>query len=386
MLGGGELYLHDLLRGMIPELERCTLVSPIDGVLRPSLERLGVDVVISGHQLPRDIASYEGAVRERALFIQASGCSSVLLNTALEWLSADAAQRVGVPTMWAIHESFELGDWLDLDYAGIAALPYFRARLEHALQNASKVVFEAAATQAMYVRSVVPEASASTVPYGVDIDAIDDYAATFDRAEARRRHGLPEDATVLLCMGAFMERKSQAWLARAFARVSPRHPHAVLVLVGDHPSRYSTAVHEVIDTTGIGQRVRTVPIVSDVWEWYGLADLLVSAADVESLPRSMLEAMAFGCPVLGSAVYGIPELITDGETGWLMRPRDTGALCAGLNRVLDLGAAARRSVGAAGRDLVAASYRAEAYASTIVRFIDELESEPLGHLPTGWTS
>ena len=55
-----------------------------------------------------------------------------------------------------------------------------------------------------------------------------------------------------------------------------------------------------------------------------MSDLLVCASDVESLPRTVLEAMAWELPVLATAVYGLPELIEDGETGWLCRPARRG--------------------------------------------------------------
>ncbi len=373
-LGGGELYLQDLLRGMLRELERCTLVTPAFGPLGPELESLGVDVVVRRTGIPHEIAAYEGAIRELALFISASGSSCVLLNTVTEWMAAEAAQRAGVPTIWAIHESFEPGDWLALNFDGAKVPPYIRSRFEAALRNASRLVFEATATRSMYTRIGVPEGAALTMPYGIDIDAIDTYAASFERDRARSRHDLPLDATVLLSMGVFQERKSQAWLVQAFESISKVHPHAVLVLVGDHPSPYSQGVHDVINALGLSERVRTVPITADVWEWYALADILVSTSDVESLPRSMLEAMALGCPVLASAAHGIPELITDGETGWLMRPRDNTALVAGLHRVLRLDAEQRRSISEAAREQVAASYRTEQFAAAYLRLIDELEA------------
>ena len=65
-----------------------------------------------------------------------------------------------------------------------------------------------------------------------------------------------------------------------------------------------------------------------------MSDLLVCASDVESLPRTVLEAMAWELPVLATAVYGLPELIDDGETGWLCAPRDVDALADGLRRAL----------------------------------------------------
>jgi glycosyltransferase involved in cell wall biosynthesis len=371
-IGGGQLYLQTLLHQVVPELTRCTVVAPESGELTRELQRLGVDVVICPLHGGASIAAYEGTIRALALFIKGSGCSSILLNTVGQFMAADAAQRVGVPTIWAIHESYEISDWLDLN--GTMTSPYVRSRLEASLRATSRMVFESDATREMFVQAGVPATSAVTVPYGVDIDAIDAYATTADRAWIRQREGFAPDEIVILCMGVFEARKSQAWLVQAFARVADAHPYAVLVLVGDHECEYSNAVHELIESAGLEGRVRTVPISADVWHWYLLADVLVSASDVESFPRSMLEAMALGCPVLASAVHGVPELIADGSTGWLMRPRDHVALVAGLHRVLHLDAEERRVVASAGRDLVRTSYRAEGYASTYLSMIDELES------------
>lgn len=100
----------------------------------------------------------------------------------------------------------------------------------------------------------------------------------------------------------------------------------------------------------------------------------------------MLEAMALGCPVLAAAAFGVPELISDGDTGWLMQPRDHAALVAGLRRVLALDAASRAAVGNAGRAVVHARHRRDAWARRFLQTIDEVEaaraarSAPAGHL------
>ena len=373
-IGGGQLYLQDLLRGLVPDLTRCRVISAEGGILADELEDLGAGVSVNPRSVPNDIAGYEGVVGELAGFIRASGCTSVLLNTIGPWFAADAAHRAGIPTIWAIHESFALADWLNLGYGGRVLSPYVVDRVKVALQGATKMVFESDATRDLYVAEGVPAEVASTVLYGVDVDAIADYAAGRDRARDRADHGIPVDATVLLCMGVFEERKGQLWLAETFAELVDVHPQAVLVLVGDHPVGYADTVRRLVQLKGLGDRVRTVPITPDGWIWYSMADVLISASDIESLPRSFLEAMAFGCPVLSVSVFGVPELITDGETGWLMTPRDTRALLAGMHRVLGLSDETRRAVGAAGRDLVRESYRVDGYVGVYLDLIDEVEA------------
>jgi D-inositol-3-phosphate glycosyltransferase len=174
--------------------------------------------------------------------------------------------------------------------------------------------------------------------------ALDGWRATFDRAQARRRQDIPEDEFILLCVGTIDPHKSQILVIQAFAWVAERHPEATLRLVGGYGSKYEEAAHLAAAEYGLQQRVRIQPLVADVRPWYGIADLVVSASDRESVPRSILEAMALGVPVLCTSVFGVPGLISDGETGWLCEPRDVQALACAIDRVLNLQAPERQRV------------------------------------------
>ena len=81
---------------------------------------------------------------------------------------------------------------------------------------------------------------------------------------------------------------------------------------------------------------RVVPVVKDTYQWYAVADLFVLPSDLESLPRSVLEAMAFGVPVAAARAFGLPELIDDGRTGYLCEPRDLVALSEMLEQGLTM--------------------------------------------------
>lgn len=347
-LGGGQLYLSELLRQLLAALEHCTVVSPVDGILRSELERLGIEVTILDDAQQTNIERYEDHVRERALFIRDSGCNVVLLNTLGPWSAGDACARTGMPFLWAIHESFELSDWIGLNFGTVGLPAYVRRQMESALGAAHQLIFEARATSEMFAR-FAGATHRTVVPYGVDTTAISEFARDFDRAAARRRHGIPDEAMVLLAMGMLEERKSQACIVEAFAEVAAVHPDSRLILVGDHPGEYSDVIHRMIGGTSVAKRISVEPITPDVWEWYALSDLLVSASDIESLPRSMLECMAFGVPVLSTDVFGVPELVEDGVNGWLFAARDISALMAALHRVLSLTSDERRAAGGAAR-------------------------------------
>jgi glycosyltransferase involved in cell wall biosynthesis len=76
----------------------------------------------------------------------------------------------------------------------------------------------------------------------------------------------------------------------------------------------------------------------------------------EGMPLVILEAMEAGVPVVASRVSGIPEVVRDGETGWLVPPENPAALAGALREVLDRADEATRR-GADGRARVEACYR-----------------------------
>jgi glycosyltransferase involved in cell wall biosynthesis len=89
--------------------------------------------------------------------------------------------------------------------------------------------------------------------------------------------------------------------------------------------------------------------------YYSAADVTVLPSFSEGFPRTMLEALACGSPFLGTAVSGIVDCITDGETGMLVPPGDTLALTNRLHRLLTDKELAC-CLGDAGRSLVEQRY------------------------------
>ena len=113
-------------------------------------------------------------------------------------------------------------------------------------------------------------------------------------------------------------------------------------------------------------------------EMLAQAAVFVLPSHVEGLPMALLEAMAAGCPVVASAVGGIPDVVADGVNGLLVPPNDPRALQAAIARLLSDPALARR-LGAAARDTVASRYTVEKSVERVEQIYQSLGTAPCAH-------
>ena len=144
------------------------------------------------------------------------------------------------------------------------------------------------------------------------------------------------------------------------------------MLVGELPSLYSAILRHYIQERGIDSAIRLIPATPETFPWYGIADAFVLLSDVESMPRVLMEAMAFGLPALATNVYGIPELIEDGRTGLLIAPNSLCAAVTGLEKLIGLSQAERRTMGRAARETIARDHDSRGYAVAYASLIKRL--------------
>jgi glycosyltransferase involved in cell wall biosynthesis len=373
--GGGQLWLDEFLKKTgAGDRFACTVVSYRDGPLREALERRGVAVHVTDVPRVDDAEAYEGRITELAALVAGGGHNVALVNTAPVFSGADVAIRLSLPTVWAVHESFTPRVLMRVAF-GSQMDPRLFETAKRSMEAADALVFEAEATRDLYSEWARPGGSV-VVPYGVDTSEILNYERLVSRREARAKLGVPSGSRMILVMATIEQRKAQTRIAQAFRNIAADHPDWELFFVGDTNSDYSTTLKQYIKNVGLSDRCTVAPIHDDVYQWYRAADLLLSASDVESLPRSMLEVMCFGVPVVAASVFGVPELVTDAETGFLFEPNDLDALAAGLHRVLSLEPSALARVGAAGRHEVIEHYDSSGYSDDLLRLCEGLLKRP----------
>ena len=141
-----------------------------------------------------------------------------------------------------------------------------------------------------------------------------------DTGFLRNEYGIKEEEKVIIHVSNFRSVKRVHDVVRSFGLILEKMP-AKLLLVGDGPE--VTTVLELASQLGIREQVLFLGQQDNLAELYSISDLILLLSQKESFGLVLLEAMACGVPCIGTDIGGIPEVIVDGETGFICELGDT---------------------------------------------------------------
>jgi glycosyltransferase involved in cell wall biosynthesis len=252
-----------------------------------------------------------------------------------EMLGRIAARIAGVPhsIMW-VHN---IGD----------ARPrgWIRRAADRVLDRCTSAYFGVAEAQRPYLVDDLryPADKIRIIHNGVDVA---EYAPEHDRS-ALGEFGFGAGDVVVGAVAALRPEKDHVTLLRAARTVIVANPRARFLIVGDGPMR--ARLEELSADLGLTGSVVFTGFRTDIARLLAAIDVFVlSSVTVECFPISLLEAMACARPAVCTAVGGVSEMIVDGETGYLVPPRDPGQLADRLHDLLT-DPARRRRMGSAAR-------------------------------------
>jgi glycosyltransferase involved in cell wall biosynthesis len=187
----------------------------------------------------------------------------------------------------------------------------------------------------------LPERRASVVYDGVNIPppcTIDERKAV--AAGVRAEFDQPQDAVLVAMFARLNPQKDYETLMRAAATLRSTHPKIRFLIVGDTTllpkhSEHFQRVQNFGRALGVLDRFIFAGFREDTARLMLAADICVLCTHFEGLPLAVLEAMAAGRPCIATAVDGVPEALTDGETGLLHRHEDAAQLAACIARLAD---------------------------------------------------
>lgn len=192
---------------------------------------------------------------------------------------------------------------------------------------------------------------------------------------ALRREHAPNGGPVILFVGQVRARKGPQVLLEALPAIRRRHPDARVVIVGpDHG--YADELRLGAQRLEVDHAVDITGAVADeaLPAYYAAADVFVfpTLTTIECLGLTFVQAMFAGTPVIATAIAGAPEVIRDGDDGFLVEPGDAKALADRAIEVLDMAPEARAALGARGLARAADLFDQEAVLDDLFRAYDRL--------------
>ena len=197
---------------------------------------------------------------------------------------------------------------------------YKKIIVRRALDNADSCL---ALTQDMAreMQRICPK-EITIIPNGVDLSRFE----SLSKGDARQKLGIDKRGQMILCVANLRVEKGHEYLIEAMGYVAKSHPEARLYLVGKGSQMGKT--QDLVSSHSLQRKVVFAGFIppDEIPGYMVAADTFVLPSLSEGFPLVLLEAMAAGLPIVATNVGGIPEIVTDGENGFLVEPRNSQQL------------------------------------------------------------
>jgi glycosyltransferase involved in cell wall biosynthesis len=243
----------------------------------------------------------------------------------------ELSQESGVPFTFTAH-GYDIRRKPPADFAERAA--------------AARAVVTVSEANARYIVKAfgVPPEHIRVIPCGVDTDQFRPVESS--DTTGRRLHSM-EEIPWIVCVARHVRVKNLGLLLETCALLQARGARFRCAMIGDGPmrgdlveQRNRLGLERIVELDGAQEQAQ-------VLEWWRRASVAVLTSENEGMPVCLMEAAACGVPTVATAVGGVPELVEDGVTGFLVPPGDTAALAAALQKLmLDFSLAARMGTSA----------------------------------------
>ena len=172
------------------------------------------------------------------------------------------------------------------------------------------------ALQKLHQRAVI------LIPNGVDIDKF----STLSREEARSKFNIKHNERKLIFVGRLIPIKGIRFLIEAMPLIRKQHPGARLLIVGNGEERQN--LEELAEKLNLKKWISFLGQIPSerIPEYMVASDIFVLPSLSEGFPLTILEAMASALPIVTTRVRGLPEIIKDGENGFLVEPQNPGQI------------------------------------------------------------
>ena len=358
-LGGTDISLFHLVREMINQNHKCVVIFPFDGLNVPKFKKIGVQVrfipetqgfnrTYNPLRLSLQTARIVPAVKKLLDIIDRENIDIVHSNTTTTWAGGIAARIAKIPAVHHVRE---------VTIASPEILGWAITRIVNSV--ADKIITVSDAAGKVFHNNKIPQNKLVTIYNGVDIQ---EFHPSNEGAALRKEFGIDDNTVLVGLVGRFNPRRGHRCFIEACAKVKNGCSiNTQFMIVGGKPKvqgktqtaeeKYESEMLSLIKKLGLEREIILTGTRQDIPQVMAALDILVHPSTTDAGPRSPLEAMASGKPVIASAVEGNIEEVEDGVTGILFPSGDSDALAQALIKLIE-NKTMRERLGSAGRNRV----------------------------------
>ncbi len=326
---GAPRYLSEIVLGLRARGAIAPIIfSPLGGPGAKAYTNAGIPVdvretpfsrrFVDGLWSPRE---YESALQVAASVLREHRPEVVIANTLTTFPLVEAASRAGIPAVWIIHESYSR------EHLERLFPPFARQRVMQTFAMAARVI-PASHDTAKLFEHVNTRGNFRVLHNGLDPKPFDDYL--------RKTPRLPNTKKQFIAVGTVCERKGQHTLVEAAAILASERSDFTCRLVGLREGiPYADYVRQLVARHELQSIVELIPETDDVWPLYRSADAFVCTSHLETFSRAVLEAEAFGLPIVSTPVCGVGEQVFWGANALRFEFGDATGLANQLRRLLN---------------------------------------------------
>lgn len=198
-------------------------------------------------------------------------------------------------------------------------------------------------------------------PIGLDVEY---FSPAKPRHDIRAELGILPGHKLVGLISYLRDYKGHRYFVEAAAKVLKQQQGVAFLIVGEGPEEQN--IRAQIERLGLTTEVRMLGFRDDLLDVFRSLDLFViPTIEGDTIPQVLMQALAIGLPVVSTTTGSIPDVVADGESGFIVPPRDADALADRICRLLG-DPELRAAMGRRGRQTVERSY-------SIDRMVDELE-------------
>ncbi len=361
---GARQSLLALVRSLDPQRYRAVVCCQSKGGLTEELERSGIPVVIL----------HTGWWRKTKYWLKRPFVLWRLRNL----IRREGAALIHCNEIYPNPFAVTVGRWTStpvITHMRLSVTPSMTSK--YLLHRAERIVVVSEAAGHDFDHWPDKSSKVEVIYNGVDPQK---YQLPETKEQLRREMNCPRDAFIIGQVATWAHRKRQHIAVEALALLAEKYPQLRLVLVGGAARTqqdYEAELRSLIAARQLHERVMLLPFTNQIASIYNAIDVNLLISGDEGFGRTIIEAGSVGVPTIGAQAGGIPEIIRNGETGWLVPVDEPQALADVITDLVEQPEKVK-TAGEAARQMVNSRFTIEKHTQHVMDLYDRVLKKQAG--------